>query len=561
MLSFDTFPISYWVPLYLLIWLFLWAEFTHRLKSSTVFLLALLALFLLMKLPSIVFNDEINPDESQMIAQALALHTDPIYFRSVDGTTGGPLDSYLLIIPTWFGLSFDYMTAHITAFILIALCLFITFKTVHSWFGESIARLSIVPTVLVLGITQHGDFSSYNSEMIAIVLLSLSYYIYAKVINQSRPSLRLIGLVGFWAGMVPFCKLQGVLLAIVVCAFLALDLLSRKSTLQIKLVQVGILTVTGLSFPSFVVLFTWLNNVYDDFVTFYIISNFTYAGATNLIDNLLSLPAFFASADQFIWLVLLTGVVLLTWCVTSIKYKFYNLKDWRIGGFIFALVIVTLYSVTRTGTGYIHYLYFLVSPLVFCLAYSLHGVNQLDVKVSSWLHKMVAAGAIAILVGFGAQTVSAYTSGKPINPFPSDKQIGNAMIQTPVTKAILTYAKPGEKLVVWGWRNDYYVKTQMPQGVAENHVVFSVFNHKMRSAYHNRYIADFKRSMPPVFVDAVGSQNLWLTDKKTQGHEFNVGLAKIIDQHYTYVGTINDTRMYVRNDRMPHTSQKRELKE
>lgn len=561
MLSFDTFPISYWVPLYLSIWLFLWAEFTHRIKSSTFFLLALLALFLLMKLPSIVFNDEINPDESQMIAQALTLHDDPIYFRSVDGTTGGPLDSYLLIIPTWLGLSFDYTTAHITAFILITLCLFITFKTVRSWFGESIARLSIVPVVIVLGITQHKDFSSYNSEMIAIVLLSLSYHIYAKVIGQSSPSLYSIGLIGLFSGMVPFCKLQGVLLAIVVCVFLTLDLVTRKNTLQTKVVEIGVLTVSGLLFPSLVVLFTWLNNVYDDFITFYIVSNFTYAGATNLIDNFLGLPAFFASADQFIWLVLLTGVVVSVWFVTSIRYKFNNLKNWRVGGFIFALLIVALYSITRTGTGYIHYLYFLVSPLVFCLSYGLYWVNQLDVKSSSWLDRIVITGVIAILAGYGARTISAYAAGKPINQFPSDRQVGGTMIQTPVTKAILTYAKPGEKLVVWGWRNDYYVKTQMPQGVAENHVVFSVFNHKMRAAYHSRYIADFKRSMPPVFVDAVGSQNLWLTDKKTQGHEFNTGLARIIDQHYTYVGTINDTRMYVRNNRMPYTSQKREIKD
>ena len=72
----------------------------------------------------------------------------------------------------------------------------------------------------------------------------------------------------------------------------------------------------------------------------------------------------------------------------------------------------------------------------------------------------------------------------------------------------------------------------------------------MLGIYQKRYVSDFKRSFPPVFVDAVGSQNLWMTDKKTQGYEIIKPLAEFVNEHYQFAGIANDARIYVRNDRI-----------
>ena len=67
--------------------------------------------------------------------------------------------------------------------------------------------------------------------------------------------------------------------------------------------------------------------------------------------------------------------------------------------------------------------------------------------------------------------------------------------------------------------------------------------------YQKRYAANMKRSMPPVFVDVVGKQGYYLSNRKTQGYEINVALRQLIAQYYTYVGMTDDVRIYVRNDR------------
>ncbi len=548
---FDTFPILYWLSVYACCWILLWATLTNRLTSSALFLLVLFSLLFLLRLPSIVFDEEINPDESQMVAQALALHDNPIYFKSVDGTTGGPLDSYLLIIPTWFGLPFDYITARLVAFVLIASSLWLTFLTARLWFGDLAARLVLLPIVFVLGLTQHTDFVSYNSELLAVVLLSASYYLYARLIKQPDPSWKLVFLIGFLSGIVPFCKLQGVPLAAVVCAFAALYVGLRPTLpVSLKVRLLALLVAGGLLFPTVAVLLAWANDVYSDFLTFYILSNFTYASATNPLQNLLNLPQFLASAAQFNWLVLLSAGIGLFWFISSFASGYKYPKNGYISAFLLVLLLATLYSITRTGTGYAHYLYFLIGPLLLCLAFTWQIISYPLATTNRWFIWVVSSSISVFLLLFGIETALNYRSGKLLNPYPSNEQGGWRMAPTPVTTAILRYAHPGEKLVVWGWRNDYYVKAQMPQGVAENHVVYSVYNVRMKEVYHKRYVADFLRSMPPVFVDAVGSQNLWMTDRKTQGHEYNTALAKIIDANYQYIGLVNDTRLYIRKDRL-----------
>lgn len=546
---FDIHPIVYWLPVYALCWGLLWLAF-RLVVNRWIFLLSALGMLFLLRLPSIVFNAEINPDESQMITQALTLRADPVFWRSVDGTTAGPLDSYFLTLPGLLGLPFDYITAHLMAFGLVAVCLWLLVKTARLWFGEMPARLAVLPLVFMLGLTQNGDFLHYNSELIALVLLSWSYYLYAAQLTQKRPVVWRIALVGLLLGMVPFGKLQAVPMAAVVGLFVAVDILRRRNlTVLTKVGQVALLGVCAATFSLFVVFLTWVNGVYDDFVTFYILGNFQYASNTNQLQSLLALPSFFQKGSEFDWLVKLTvGVWVVGFILALRRNTRFTHTTWQIGGFVLLLLAGTLFAITRTGSGYVHYLYFLTGPLLFGLAY---GWQQLlaEERFGRW----ITIGAINVfLLLFGIQALLNRLSqeGPPLNSYPSDRQDGWVLQPSPVSKKIAQYARPGEKLVVWGWRCDYYVQAQMPQGVAENHSIRSAFAHPLLATYQRRYVRDFIRSFPPVFVDAVGSQNLWMTNRKTQGHELIKPLGQFVAAHYKYMGLSNDARIYVRHDRI-----------
>ena len=548
---FDTTPILYWLPTYALCWGVLWLA-TRPKVNQWVYVVAVLGLLFLLRLPSIVFDSEINPDESQMIAQALTLRHDPVYFRSVDGTTGGPLDSYFLILPSLFGLPFDYITAHLTAFGLVALCLWLLFRTARLWFGDEAARLALLPVVFMLGLTQNGDFLHYNSELIPLALLSWSYYLYATLLGQKQPSIGRIALIGLLLGMVPFGKLQAVPLAAVVGLFVGLDSLLRSNlTIPAKIGRIAALGVAALAFPLLVIFLTKINGVYDDFVTFYILGNFRYGGNTNQLQSLLQLPEFFRNGSEFDWLVKFTAIVWLAGFIVAVRRKIQlTTKLLQIDGFVILLLIATLFAITRTGSGYIHYLYFLTGPILFALAYGWQQIRLPDNR-GYW----IGLGATAIFLAlFGIQAVQKYRQKIPLNPYPSEWQNGWLIQPSPVSNKVKKYARPGEKLAVWGWRCDYYVQTQMPQGVAENHTIRSGFAHSMQADYQKRYVSDFKRSFPPVFVDAVGSQSLWMNDRKTLGHEIVKPLGDFVKANYQYVGLVNDTRIYVRNDRIKTTA-------
>ncbi len=549
MFHFDTYPILYWLPIYALCWGALWLAFRPAVRDG-VFVGLALGLLLLLRLPSVVFNAEINPDESQMITQAMTLRHDPVYFRSVDGTTAGPLDSYFLVIPGLLGLPFDYLTAHLMAFGLVAACLWLLFLTARLWFGGTAARLALLPLVFMLGLTQNGDFLHYNSELVALVLLSGSYYLYATQLSQKNPAPGFVALIGLLLGMVPFGKLQAVPLAAVVGLFAGIDLLSRQHlTVSAKAGRIALLGACAMLFPLLVVGLTWLNGVYDDFVTFYIIGNFQYGSDTNQWQSLLNLPAFFRKGTEFDWLVKLTVMVWLAGLLLSLRRKArFGPAVWRVGGFGLLLLLATLFAITRTGSGYVHHLYFLTGPLLFGLAY---GWQQLLAggQVGRW----VSVGAITVFLAlFGVQAWLNHRHQIPLNPYPSNRQNGWRVQPSAVSTEIARYARPGEKLVVWGWRCDYYVQAQMPQGVAENHSIRSAFTHPLLATYQQRYLRDFIRSFPPVFVDAVGSQNLWMTDRSTQGHELIKPLGQFVAAHYKYMGLVNDARIYVRTDRAGH---------
>ena len=178
---FNTFPILHTALSFLLCggllaWLLF---FSHHQRG--LFIPATLMVFFFLRLPSIVYNREINPDESQMITQGKTLAVDPVYFRSVDGTTIGPLDSYALIVPSWIGLPFDYRSARLLGLLLVAASLFFLYKTARLWFGERPAQLAMLPVLFTLGLTRNGDLLSYCSELVPIFLLSAGSWLFSGI--------------------------------------------------------------------------------------------------------------------------------------------------------------------------------------------------------------------------------------------------------------------------------------------------------------------------------------------------------------------------------------------
>ena len=148
MFSFDNSPPIYWFIGYLLAGVVIFAS-QYKTLSNRAYLSLGVLLLAFMRLPVIVFNRELNQDESQMLSHAITLLQDPVYWRSVDGTTIGPLDNYLLVLPKLLGFQIDYSAARFMGLLCIAGSWLLLFSALKNWFGISIARrVSIAPLIM-----------------------------------------------------------------------------------------------------------------------------------------------------------------------------------------------------------------------------------------------------------------------------------------------------------------------------------------------------------------------------------------------------------------------------
>lgn len=163
---------------------------------------------------------ELNVNESQFIAGALALRHDPVFWRSLETTTSGPLNTYVLL-PAGTLLGEDsYFTARLTAALLIGLSLILVHAILVRGYGRGGARLAVFPALLFESFTLHDDSLHYSSELMPMALLAVGLYLWTRrLATGDRLGLNLIG--GIALGAVPLAKLQAALIGLVWVAAVA----------------------------------------------------------------------------------------------------------------------------------------------------------------------------------------------------------------------------------------------------------------------------------------------------------------------------------------------------
>jgi hypothetical protein len=119
-------------------------------------------------------------------------------------------------------------------------------------------------------------------------------------------------------------------------------------------------------------------------------------------------------------------------------------------------------------------------------------------------------------------------------------------------KLIRSHRQPGDRLAVWGWHNQIYVETALPQATRESHSTRQLWESSQRDTYYRpRYMEDLNRNEPAFFVDAVGPGAFYFNDRDEFGHELFEELRSYIAAHYTLINDFGKLRVFFRNDRIP----------
>lgn len=128
----------------------------------------------------------------------------------------------------------------------------------------------------------------------------------------------------------------------------------------------------------------------SDFITFYLEANLNYGSGGNPAQNLLNLPRLLGKGDEFFWLVILILIVSLpaliiqfvrsvhvSSLISSIRLDALN----TLPVFLVALTTATIFAITRTGSEYVHYLYFLIGPMLLGLAFFIKNAAKEHIMI------------------------------------------------------------------------------------------------------------------------------------------------------------------------------------
>jgi hypothetical protein len=507
--------------------------------------MVILLLLLAGRWPSLLVPWEYNPDESHLIAGALTLQIDPVFWRSVDGATAGPLDFYALWpIGSLLG-NQSYLSARLTALLLIATALVAAHQAVARRLGRTSARRVIFPAVLLEAFTFHPDFLHYSTELVPVALVALAFW-WGLRLEDDLTSRRLGWLAsscGFVLGSVPLAKLQAAPAAAALGLWWCWVWFVRWRRGHPHARRVLFSLIVGALVPLLIfALILTRTGQWQHAIIPYLSTNVAYIG-DGLGSITTTLLEIWRSAGGlhglfFPWLVTLLAGALIA--------RRYSRTETSPGDDKFVqsaaiLAVVTTICVLTPNRPFPHYLQLLVVPFTLAVA---------GVWTSRQLHhaQLFALFGLLPLVMMTALGLFSATF-----PFETDRWAElRAAKADPLTQVIQRYARAGEPLGFWGWTCRYYVSTQMPQATRDANVVFVILKNNHPEYYQQRYFSDFVRARPPVFVDAANVRpdlpgNLF--------HDvFFPALGNYIRNDYALVQTMGAVRVFVRKDRLTVTA-------
>ncbi|MGG7664098.1 hypothetical protein [Dyadobacter sp. BHUBP1] len=518
-----------------------------RLPSNVYWAGLLLGLLLLMRLPFIAYNRELDVDEGQMLAQAMSLKQLGGYWQFVDGLTQGPLTSYALIIPSWLGLPFDYTSGRLMGVLLLFLTLLAIFFTLRNLFRKTAALMVFTPVACFFLLSQ-GVFSTLYNEYLVMFLLALCFWQFSAVHRQTQPRSYQLLLLGFLAGMVPFAKLQGVPTALLIVIFTVILIVKRS---QYKIRHLACLVGAGILFPAIVLVQIIRYDVLDYFWQFYVLGNMEYSGGGSIWDKALRYPGFLRQSGQFFYFFICNALLIVGAAAKLIwpggRHGVSRLIFW----FGLLHVIIGFFVVIKPGYLFPHYQLFLIIPLTVLAGTMVErGAEppswsslQKNAMVSAWLLTCFAPH----FVSKWASTTSR-SSGSVTRISRTD--LGKPLVMSPVGNTILRFSRPGELLTIWGWHPAYHLETRLSQATADV-IPFRVLTPGPRQQSHlQRYLRDLEKNMPVVFVDQITTASFWFNDPAQFGHARIPGLSSFISKHYHQVATIHGETIYVLKERL-----------
>lgn len=555
---FDAHPGSYWIiasaaAVLLAGWIAY--GFTRRgslltaRRHAIVTGLILLGVLFAWRWPALLGTQELNPDESQLIAGAITLEYDPVFFRSVDGTTSGPLNFYALLPTHWLGIPQDFFNARLTGLLLVWGSLWAGYALLRREFGPAVAVLGLLPGLTLFATATDSDFIHYTSEHVSLLLIMLSGWLlwtaHKEAGGRDRHPLGRWLAAGVFMGMLPWAKLQAAPIAAALAAWGTWLALSRTALpWRQRWLDVLRLALAALSpsvgFLAMIVIF----GQWTHFWRCYIENNLIYA-STNIEFWAGVAKLYHLSTHTGNFIAFLAGPAF-TVGVAVVACLFYGRKPGPLFWSGLILSVAAFAAVVAPRQGFHHYVLFLVPTLTWWAAAAMGVVHQsLDAP-----RKRLMLGLAFALIAAGMPI--AVRSRLPVSPMFGQFLESWRNPYSEPAKVIRQLRQPGDFLAVWGWDCQIYVETGLPHATREAHSTRQLWDSSQRDSYYRpRYLQDITARAPTFFVDAVGPKAFFFHDRFHSAHETFAELRDYVAANYVMLEDFKRLRIYIRKDRAP----------
>jgi hypothetical protein len=455
-----------------------WPVLTSRRREWTFVSLLVLGV-LISRIPAIRFQHELNVDESLMMAQVFRYAHDIVPWRSVDGTTSGPVNTWALLLAHRLGMPLTYPATHFFAALLLAGTLPLLFLAAKRRYGLLPAAVGVTAEATWIALSQKPDFIHYSSELVPIFLISAS-------LALGEKGLRAVG-AAFLLGIVPWAKLQAAPIAFVAGLWILYRTVrpagGHRPEAKAAL-QVALLAVSGVSFSILILALVAAGGATGEMWNSYFVVTKYYSGSFQSLTLLRRLALFFDNGTVCAWggILLVLRVCLGPRAVWEGRENSY---------FPWVLALVSAYVCVRTGLSYEHYTLLMLPALVLLTAASF--AEWRGVEESELTRARIAA--VALLVFALPRLHEAYFRFRTRVDYPSPETTLH------VAGAIHRACPTASSLTLWGWFPSLYVETGLPPSTRHGVYHFLTLATPSQAFLRKTFMDDLVKSGSEVVVD------------------------------------------------------------
>jgi hypothetical protein len=190
-----------------------------------------------------------------------------------------------------------------------------------------------------------------------------------------------------------------------------------------------------------------------------------------------------------------------------------------------------LYSIYKPGNNFFHYSLLNWPFIIILTAFAFHSFPLL--KKYYWV------GAAFVIVSQIHDLK--FRQFYPLHFLANRQEIPMNEIQ----QKIAENSNPGDRVLIWGWSNKYYVLPERERGGGFLYPQFAVGNYKRKEVVLDIYARDFTVLKPTLILEIIGESETLLNDyEKESINACSSKLADILDKNYKLIFDSKNAKIY-----------------